>query len=314
MAPPQYQDSLPDTSYVPNIPRNGPYSPLQGNYQSVAQQWTDPRLSAPQRPMWPNQPQLAQEQYVQPPPQHQTDAIQSPPVQSPAQITPPMKPQHPIQPAPVVHPNSTGDLTKQPNSAVPPPKKPSEPRSKSAKSSSEEYESYDEPQYPEGKTSSGEEPEADDKPEPPQQKKKQHKHHKQQHGDEHSKKKNKSKPSTKKDKATASDDHPPAPVHEHLKMLRNDLEIEFADHDGLAERPGGAVLSLTLGNFVFVLLFGSLRLTVNWFAYVFLGAILTAALAIMIGCRMKVARRRIRRQGKSSYAHDADFLVNGMYL
>lgn len=31
------------------------------------------------------------------------------------------------------------------------------------------------------------------------------------------------------------------------QIIRNDLEIEFADHDGPAERPGGAVLSLTLG-------------------------------------------------------------------
>ncbi|XP_053692483.1 uncharacterized protein LOC128740929 [Sabethes cyaneus] len=290
----QYQDSLPDTSYVPNIPRNGPYLPLQNNYQSSAQQWTDPRLSAPQRTLWPNQPQLPQEQYVQPPPQHQPDAVQPPPMQAPAQIIPSQQQQQQqqIQTAPEVDPNLTGaDLTKQPklDTAPPSPKKPSEPHGKSTKSS-EEYESYDE-QYQESKSSS-EQAENDEKQEPPpqqqQQKKKQHKHHNKQHGEEH-KKKNKSGKSSKKDKAIA-DEHPPAPVHEHLKMLRNDLEIEFTDHDRLAERPGGAVLSLTLG------------------------AILTAALAIMIGCRMKVARRRIRRQGKSSYAHDADFLVNGMYL
>ncbi|XP_055541509.1 uncharacterized protein LOC129727574 [Wyeomyia smithii] len=285
MAPSQYQDPLPDTSYVPNIPRNGPYLPLQTGYQSGAQQWTDPRLTAPQRPLWPNQPQLPQEQYVQPPPQHQPDPIQPPAMQPAAQITPPQNPQQQTPVAPAVgNPVPQVDLTKQPSPVDTQPKKSSGPRGKSPKSS-EEYESYDD-QYQESKTS-GEEPESEDKPDPPQ-KKKQHKHHK-QHSEEH-KKKNKSKSSTKKDKAIGAEEHPPAPVHEHLKMLRNDLEIEFADHDGLAERPGGAVLSLTLG------------------------AILTAALAIMIGCRMKVARRRIRRQGKSSYAHDADFLVNGMYL
>ncbi|XP_059618369.1 uncharacterized protein LOC132262904 [Phlebotomus argentipes] len=80
------------------------------------------------------------------------------------------------------------------------------------------------------------------------------------------------------------------PLHEQLKMIHNDLEMEFVDHDGEAERPGGAVLSLTLG------------------------IIVMAALAILVGCRMRVVGRRIRRGGKSQYAHDADFLVNGMYL
>lgn len=80
------------------------------------------------------------------------------------------------------------------------------------------------------------------------------------------------------------------PMHEQLKMINNDLEIEFVDHDGPADRPGGAVLSLTLG------------------------IIVTVALAILVGCRMRAARRRVRRNGKSPYAHDADFLVNGMYL
>ncbi|XP_055682099.1 uncharacterized protein LOC129789347 isoform X2 [Lutzomyia longipalpis] len=80
------------------------------------------------------------------------------------------------------------------------------------------------------------------------------------------------------------------PLHEQLKMIHNDLEMEFVDHDGEAERPSGAVLSLTLG------------------------IIIMAALAVLVGCRMKVVGRRMRRGGKSQYAHDADFLVNGMYL
>ncbi|XP_058815991.1 bromodomain-containing protein 4 isoform X2 [Topomyia yanbarensis] len=252
-SPLQYQDSLPDTSYVPNIPRNSPYLPLQ-----------------------------AQEQYIQPPPQHQPDPVQPPP--QPAQILPPQQQLPQQQQTAPVNPNSTGDQSKPITANIEAPKKSPETH-KSASKISEEYDS-DEDQYQDGKSSN--EYQEEEKPDPPQ-KKKQRKHHKQQHGEEH-KKKNKSK-TTKKDKATGHEgsDHA-APVHEHLKMLRNDLEIEFADHDGLAERPGGAVLSLTLG------------------------AILTAALAILIGCRMKVARRRIRRQGKSSYAHDADFLVNGMYL
>ncbi|GJQ84036.1 hypothetical protein Trydic_g10500 [Trypoxylus dichotomus] len=59
--------------------------------------------------------------------------------------------------------------------------------------------------------------------------------------------------------------------------------------DGIAEAPGGAILSLTLG------------------------LIITCLMAILIGCRLRVVRRRMRRGGKS-YAHDADYLVNGMYL
>ncbi|KAK9753429.1 Low-density lipoprotein receptor domain class A [Popillia japonica] len=59
--------------------------------------------------------------------------------------------------------------------------------------------------------------------------------------------------------------------------------------DGIAETPGGAILSLTLG------------------------LIITCLMAILIGCRLRVVRRRMRRSGKS-YAHDADYLVNGMYL
>ena len=80
------------------------------------------------------------------------------------------------------------------------------------------------------------------------------------------------------------------PLHEQLKLIKTNLDIEFADHDGQADRPGGAVLSLTLG------------------------IIVTAALAVLVGCRMRAVGRRVRRTGKSPYAHDADFLVNGMYL
>lgn len=50
------------------------------------------------------------------------------------------------------------------------------------------------------------------------------------------------------------------------------------------------------------------------FPFLFVGIIITAALAVLVGCRATVVRRRTRRGGKSQYAHDADFLVNGMYL
>ncbi|XP_017302736.1 low-density lipoprotein receptor-related protein 11-like [Diaphorina citri] len=41
---------------------------------------------------------------------------------------------------------------------------------------------------------------------------------------------------------------------------------------------------------------------------------LTVTLVILLCCRLKMIRRRLRKGGKSTYAHDADFLVNGMYL
>nr|CAD7590093.1 unnamed protein product [Timema genevievae] len=45
-----------------------------------------------------------------------------------------------------------------------------------------------------------------------------------------------------------------------------------------------------------------------------LGLCITAIMAVLVGCRLRVVRRRLRRGGKSPYAHDADYLVNGMYL
>ncbi|XP_035794429.1 uncharacterized protein LOC118467728 [Anopheles albimanus] len=116
-----------------------------------------------------------------------------------------------------------------------------------------------------------------------------------QHGGTGGGKKKKKTKTIKKDKVPKDDaaeagDTGYTAVHEHLKAMHQGLQIEFADHDGYADRPGGAMLSLTLG------------------------VLLTAALGILLSCRMRVARRRVRRPGKSSYAHDADFLVNGMYL
>ncbi|EAA12880.4 AGAP007887-PA [Anopheles gambiae str. PEST] len=166
--------------------------------------------------------------------------------------------------------------------------------------------------YPESTNAAGgeEQSQPPTQTEPPKKKlRKHHKHGKQgaaasdsdldtaneQQTEQQQKKKKKTK-TIKKDKAAdhgAGSGHHAGTdpiVHEHLKALHKDLEIEFADHDGYADRPGGAMLSLTLG------------------------VLLTAAMGILLSCRMRVARRRIRRPGKSSYAHDADFLVNGMYL
>ncbi|XP_063532360.1 uncharacterized protein LOC134742993 [Cydia strobilella] len=61
------------------------------------------------------------------------------------------------------------------------------------------------------------------------------------------------------------------------------------ERDGLSDHPPAAVLLLVLG------------------------VLMTAAMAVLAGCRARAARRRLRR-GKSPFAHDADYLVNGMYL
>uniref|UniRef100_A0A8D8WCF7 Uncharacterized protein n=1 Tax=Cacopsylla melanoneura TaxID=428564 RepID=A0A8D8WCF7_9HEMI len=44
------------------------------------------------------------------------------------------------------------------------------------------------------------------------------------------------------------------------------------------------------------------------------GLFLSVTMTILLCCRLKMIRRRLRKGGKSAYAHDADFLVNGMYL
>ena len=72
--------------------------------------------------------------------------------------------------------------------------------------------------------------------------------------------------------------------------------LEMAEHirhhgakleDLEMSRPKGAVISLALG------------LTV------------TAVMAVLIACRLRVVKRRGRGR---DFAHDADYLVNGMYL
>ncbi|XP_014281610.1 uncharacterized protein [Halyomorpha halys] len=76
-------------------------------------------------------------------------------------------------------------------------------------------------------------------------------------------------------------------VSAELKMKESLIED---DMDGHSTSPSGAVLSLTMG------------------------LCITGLMLIFVGCRMRVVKRRMRRGGKSPYAHDADFLVNGMYL
>lgn len=44
-----------------------------------------------------------------------------------------------------------------------------------------------------------------------------------------------------------------------------------------------------------------------------LGLFVTSILIVIVGCRMKAFKKRIARRGRS-LAHDADYLINGMYL
>lgn len=64
----------------------------------------------------------------------------------------------------------------------------------------------------------------------------------------HKKLEGKTKANKEKGKKHDEHDHE-KPMHEQLKMIKSDLDMEFIDHDGAADRPGGAVLSLTLGSF-----------------------------------------------------------------
>ncbi|PSN57241.1 hypothetical protein C0J52_05001 [Blattella germanica] len=79
----------------------------------------------------------------------------------------------------------------------------------------------------------------------------------------------------------------------HLKKTHKE-DLEEANFSEMIEeepgRPSGAILSLALG------------------------LCITGIMVVLIGCRLRVVRRRLRRGGKSPYAHDADYLVNGMYL
>ncbi|XP_012523059.2 uncharacterized protein LOC105828999 [Monomorium pharaonis] len=70
----------------------------------------------------------------------------------------------------------------------------------------------------------------------------------------------------------------PDVIAEHLQIIENDVL-----------RPKGAVISLSLG------------------------LIATAITAALIVCRLRVVKRR-GRCGHGAFAHDADYLVNGMYL
>ncbi|XP_050538081.1 uncharacterized protein LOC126903714 [Daktulosphaira vitifoliae] len=78
---------------------------------------------------------------------------------------------------------------------------------------------------------------------------------------------------------------------ESLKTNFNIHETYFkSNDDGYAIIPNGAFISLILG------------------------ITATSIMIIVVTCRLRLLRNRSRKGIKHSYAHDADFLINGMYL
>lgn len=79
-------------------------------------------------------------------------------------------------------------------------------------------------------------------------------------------------------------------------------------YDGISKTPTGAILSVSIGEI------SSLYYLSIFCIVVFVsGMIIFTIMALIFGCRLKMVRRRIRKDGKG-FTHDPDFLVNGMYL
>ncbi|KAG0432687.1 hypothetical protein HPB47_020628 [Ixodes persulcatus] len=80
-------------------------------------------------------------------------------------------------------------------------------------------------------------------------------------------------------------------LHEVANMQVSFTQVEQGGGAHAQQESGSAVLALTLG------------------------LCITGLLLVLVGCRLRLARHRLaRRGGRSSLAHDADYLVNGMYL
>lgn len=73
----------------------------------------------------------------------------------------------------------------------------------------------------------------------------------------------------------------------HVSMSNAELQESIHKH---SEESNSAMLALTVGLCV------------------------TALLLVLVGCRMRSIRRRLARRKRSALVHDADYLVNGMYL
>ncbi|XP_015378213.1 PREDICTED: uncharacterized protein LOC107172436, partial [Diuraphis noxia] len=91
--------------------------------------------------------------------------------------------------------------------------------------------------------------------------------------------------------STTTDSHLDRKIVQPLTEDSIVREVYFeSSDDGYAIMPNGAFISLVLG------------------------VIASTIMIIVIGCRLRVMRNRHRKGSKQSYAYDADFLINGMYL
>lgn len=100
----------------------------------------------------------------------------------------------------------------------------------------------------------------------------------------------------------------PIPTIAGQQLVMNEDDVLVFDTEGENERPRGAILSLAFGNLKKITIKEKVERTC------FPGMCIAAIMITLVGCRLRVVQRRLRRGGKNGYAHDADFLVNGMYL
>lgn len=204
-------------------------APQWGSDQGVAPHWPQ------QLPQFPDNPAIS---VVQPQPAHlQPQVAVDPQIQQQMQ-----RPDWPVRPLlPVIPPNN-GNPSKV--DSLQPIKTDAVGSAKGAAASAADGQKQVQKETGDD-TDSVEEKESeyddDEKPtEPPKKKLRKHK-----------KLENKDKSKKTKDHADKTNVHEPT-THEEMARIRSDeVDIEFVDHDGAADRPGGAVLSLTLGNFLF---------------------------------------------------------------
>lgn len=118
-------------------------------------------------------------------------------------------------------------------------------------------------------------------------------------------------------KSTESSDKKESSVAAHVHYPA-DEHGEHDEHDGLSEHPPAAMMLLVLGECWLVPCptAGRRRGVSRPLTGVCVcaGLFMLTAILGMLTCRARAAMRRRRGRGKSPFAHDADYLVNGMYL
>lgn len=201
-------------SLQPLQPNRDPYMQPTHDVYRIPPQWSDPQRISSQLPQWP-QDQVHQPNQPPVPPQIPTrDEM----IQLQQEPEWPVRPILPVVPS---HSNVVQTVTVvNEKSAVKP---------KPAESVDDTGETEDEPEAEIAKQMIATEA-------PVPKKKPRIKHRK---GDG----------SSKSQEVHHEDEHVEKRVKEQLRRIKSDMEMEFMDHDGAAERPGGAVLSLTLGKY-----------------------------------------------------------------